>query len=312
MVDVNKDGQLDGRAVVEADFAGTSPPTFETAAHSKPPVPVTVLSAEAAYARVMAEAGTCLHRDAVESRLIGQLGSLGTKGAIIADESDVGGQPAMTQVTRPAGFDTDGDGMPDAWETAHGLDPNSASDGSGDRDGDGYTNVEEYLNAQAELACPGATTQPPDPADAGAPGPVDAAVPPVDARDAAGSGGVAGTGGTGAGGSGAGGAALTGATGGTAATAATGGQPGSGGGLGTGGPSASGGGTSPGAVGAGSGASTGGAPGIGATQAGNAGCSCGVSPVEPRSSPAWALLGFVMVARRVRKRRCKRHRRGAE
>jgi hypothetical protein len=36
--------------------------------------------------------------------------------------------------------------MPDAWETAHGLDPKDASDGSKDRDGDGYTNVEEYLN----------------------------------------------------------------------------------------------------------------------------------------------------------------------
>jgi hypothetical protein len=161
MVDVNKDGQLNGRAVVNADFQGTSPPTFETAAHSKPPVPVTVLSAEDAYARVVAQAGTCQHRDAVELRLVAQLTSLGTKGAIIANESDVGGQPAMTQVTRPAGFDTDGDGMSDAWETAHGLNPNSASDGSGDS-GDGYTNVEKYLNELADLACPGGTTTPPD------------------------------------------------------------------------------------------------------------------------------------------------------
>jgi hypothetical protein len=172
MVDVNKDGQLNGRAVVEADFQGTSPPTFETAAHSKPPVPVTVLSAEDAYARVVAQAGTCQHRDAVELRLIGQLTSLGTKGAIIADESDVGGQPAMTQVTRPAGFDTDGDGIPDTWETAHGLNPNSASDGSGDS-GDGYTNVEKYLNELADLACPGGTA--PSPSDAGASQPADAA-----------------------------------------------------------------------------------------------------------------------------------------
>jgi hypothetical protein len=179
MVDVNKDGQLNGRAVVSADFQGTSPPTFETAAHSKPPVPVTVLSAEDAYARVVAQAGTCQHRDAVELRLIGQLTSLGTKGAIIADESSVGGQPAMTQVTRPAGFDTDGDGMPDAWETAHGLNPNSASDGNGDYTGDGYTNVEKYLNEQADNACAGSTPANPDA------GPVslkDAAVPVADAN----------------------------------------------------------------------------------------------------------------------------------
>jgi len=69
-------------------FRGYHAPDVRDAAHSKPPVPVTVLSAEDAYARVVAQAGTCQHRDAVELRLIGQLTSLGTKGAIIADESD--------------------------------------------------------------------------------------------------------------------------------------------------------------------------------------------------------------------------------
>jgi len=42
--------------------------------------------------------------------------------------------------------DTDRDGMPDAWETAHGLDPRNASDGPADSDNDGYTNLEEFLN----------------------------------------------------------------------------------------------------------------------------------------------------------------------
>jgi hypothetical protein len=112
-------------------------------------------------------------------RLVAQLSSLGTKGAIIADESDVGGQPAMTSEKRAAGFDTDGDGMPDTWETAHGLNPNSASDGTGDYNGDGYTNVEKYLNELADLACPGGTS--PTPSDAGIPKPADAAVPDVEA-----------------------------------------------------------------------------------------------------------------------------------
>ena len=363
MVDVNKDGQLNGRAVVEADFQGTSPPTFETAAHSKPPVPVTVLSAEDAYARVVAQAGTCQHRDAVELRLIGQLTSLGTKGAIIADESDVGGQPAMTQVTRPAGFDTDGDGIPDTWETAHGLNPNSASDGNGDYTGDGYTNVEKYLNEQADLACPGGTSTPPD---AGTPHPVDAAVPPVDARDTPASGGVTGTGGTtgaggamttggmmgtggatkaggttasggvistggttraggttagggatesqgGAAGSGMGGAVSMGGMLGSGGSVGTGSSAATGGAIGAGGLSASGGVVTTGPVGAGGRAGTGGASEIGTTggattvtsaaQASSGGCSCRISGVETRSYPVLALLGFVMVALRLRKRR---------
>ncbi|MDP0500845.1 MAG: hypothetical protein Q7P63_12180 [Verrucomicrobiota bacterium JB022] len=41
--------------------------------------------------------------------------------------------------------DSDGDGMPDEWETAHGLNPKSGRDGAWDADNDGYTNLEEYL-----------------------------------------------------------------------------------------------------------------------------------------------------------------------
>ncbi len=42
--------------------------------------------------------------------------------------------------------DTDMDGMPDAWETANGLNPNDASDANKDCTGDGYTNIEKYIN----------------------------------------------------------------------------------------------------------------------------------------------------------------------
>ena len=41
--------------------------------------------------------------------------------------------------------DFDGDGLPDAWEIAAGLNPNSAADVNEDSDGDGYTNREEYI-----------------------------------------------------------------------------------------------------------------------------------------------------------------------
>jgi hypothetical protein len=40
--------------------------------------------------------------------------------------------------------DTDGDGIPDAWEVDHGMNPINASDAAADRDGDGLTNLQEY------------------------------------------------------------------------------------------------------------------------------------------------------------------------
>lgn len=42
--------------------------------------------------------------------------------------------------------DSDGDGMPDAWEIEHGLDPANPADAWDDRDGDGLLNLEEYLH----------------------------------------------------------------------------------------------------------------------------------------------------------------------
>ena len=66
-------------------------------------------------------------------------------------ESSYGEWPFADYPTasRPAGFDTDGDGMPNAWERSHGLDPENAGDRNGDMVGDGWTNLEYYLNQLA-------------------------------------------------------------------------------------------------------------------------------------------------------------------
>ncbi|MCI9843711.1 polysaccharide lyase family 1 protein [Flavobacterium pectinovorum] len=65
------------------------------------------------------------------------------KQGIITDISQVGGYP---EYKGKAYVDTDKDGMPDAWEKKYGLDPKDPSDAKKDLNGDGYSNIEDYIN----------------------------------------------------------------------------------------------------------------------------------------------------------------------
>jgi len=67
----------------------------------------------------------------------------GVSKGIITDVSQVGGYPDYRGEPYT---DSDHDGMPDDWESKHGLDPQNAADASGDLNGDGYTNIEDFLN----------------------------------------------------------------------------------------------------------------------------------------------------------------------
>jgi len=129
--------------------------------------------AAAAFDYVLANAGATLpHRDAVDERIldevrtgtvtkariargsadkakfygyakkwVDELGDLVTKG-FVTDPSEVGGYPDYKGAPYK---DTDGDGMPDAWEIAHGLNPNDPADATKDLNGDGYTNIEKFI-----------------------------------------------------------------------------------------------------------------------------------------------------------------------
>ena len=50
--------------------------------------------------------------------------------------------------------DTDGDGMPDAWEAANGLNPKSSADGVKYNLSKEYTNLEVYINSLVEKLYP--------------------------------------------------------------------------------------------------------------------------------------------------------------
>ena len=72
-----------------------------------------------------------------------RMGNDSYKVGIITDPCQMGGYP---EYKGEPYVDTDKDGMPDDWEHKNGLNPNDASDANGDLTGDGYTNIEKYIN----------------------------------------------------------------------------------------------------------------------------------------------------------------------
>lgn len=114
--------------------------------------PVSTQTAQEAYYSVLDDVGCSLIRDAVDSRIIEEVrtgtatygGQTGEGLGIIDSQTTVGGWPALNSL--PALSDYDSDGMPDVWEDSRGLNFNNPADRNDDRDDDGYTNLEEYLN----------------------------------------------------------------------------------------------------------------------------------------------------------------------
>ncbi len=93
----------------------------------------------------------------VDARIISE--TRNGAGRIINRVSEVGGWPNYSAGT-PA-QDSDSDGMPDSWESARGLNPSSANDANADRDNDGYSNVEEYINGFYSTSAANASLDPP-------------------------------------------------------------------------------------------------------------------------------------------------------
>jgi pectate lyase len=93
---------------------------------------------------ILADAGAIIPiRDAIDSRVVEDFRN--QTGKVIDSQNEVGGWVIMADAEGP--LDSDNDGMPDTWEEDNGLNPNDAADSKLDRNNDGYTNVEEYINS---------------------------------------------------------------------------------------------------------------------------------------------------------------------
>ncbi|HEY2882773.1 MAG TPA: PEP-CTERM sorting domain-containing protein, partial [Pirellulales bacterium] len=137
------------------DISGTSPDTRETA--------------DVALERVQDYSGSnWQNRSPIDQYIIGNIGNSAAN-----QINDLTGSPQASQwttlmaqrpdangnapFTRAANYDTDKDGMPDVWETAHGLNPNSATGSNGNNGtvmNDGYTNLEAYINEVGAFPAP--------------------------------------------------------------------------------------------------------------------------------------------------------------
>jgi hypothetical protein len=147
-IDMNRDGKLNGALAKPEDFgAGQNAPTFAQASLIETHDSMKLDTAEAAYDKVIAGAGCSLRRDSVDTRLIADVRSLGTKGSIIRDPAEMGGFGEIKGGAPPAS--TAHDGIPDTWKRAHGISLLDAAAAQGDYNHDGYMNLEKYLDELA-------------------------------------------------------------------------------------------------------------------------------------------------------------------
>ncbi|KAH8199528.1 hypothetical protein TruAng_006279 [Truncatella angustata] len=143
--DSDKNGALDGSALCVSTTC-YSDIDIQTTKYDYPG-PTTLLTAPNAVTWVLNNVGTNYpSRDGIDNRLVSEVQTWGLTGELISDEtvSPMNGPGYIMSGTKPS--DTDGDGIPDAWEKANGLDYQDASDAM-KISSSGYANIEVYINS---------------------------------------------------------------------------------------------------------------------------------------------------------------------
>lgn len=150
--DTARDGNLNGYVLTQPDYGvGVDSIDWQTSAFAYPiqPGSASVIPAADLYASMVnTVGGSYPGRDPADTLMIGELSTLGITANPIntfTDETTLlpGGTGIVFNAPAPA--DTDRDGMPDAWETAHSLNPASAADAMVIT-ASGYANLELYIN----------------------------------------------------------------------------------------------------------------------------------------------------------------------
>ncbi|MES9851797.1 MAG: hypothetical protein ABW170_08195 [Candidatus Thiodiazotropha sp. L084R] len=136
-----------GSDLISTDYQKTTPWDMANEAQQAG-IPVTTMTMTEDYAlRILQYVGaTGPVRDTADARVVQQY--IDGNGDLMDDVSYPADFPIFS--TPPVPTDSDSDGMADSWESSRGLNA-SANDAAGDDDGDGYTNIEEYLHYLAAL-----------------------------------------------------------------------------------------------------------------------------------------------------------------
>lgn len=143
--DKNRDGSLNGYLVPQSEYSGG--PDFQTNPYNYPALPK--WPASAVFDSLLPGVGASLpYRDLLDYYVVNEVKSLGKKGKFITNETElpIGVPTSWNFWTGTKRTDSDGDGIPDAWESANGLNPNLASDAVAYA-GNGYLNIENYINS---------------------------------------------------------------------------------------------------------------------------------------------------------------------
>ena len=149
--DKDRDGDFDPYSIPNSEYSG--PPTFMDTPYDYPALPA--WSGKSLIDSLLPTVGASYpYRDPVDFYVISELRSFGKEGALISKEAElpIGLPTAWPHKSFAKPLDTDGDGMPDAWETANGTDP-SKNDAMTIA-ANGYANIENYVNSLVESGRP--------------------------------------------------------------------------------------------------------------------------------------------------------------